>query len=475
MPPRPGDAVRGCVPRASLTEGLVALNRRPVGGGDRRRAVLHWLDWLGCVAAAREAPAARALMQWRPLPPAGAAQAPASPMAWPSLAGRAASDMHAVWLDAGLANIEEMDDMHREALLHPGPVVLPVLAHLARHAGLGARTLLDALVRGYEASVRVGRSLGPAHYARCHNTATAGVFGAAAAAADALGLSDEACIWALGNAGTQAAGWWQVRLEPVMSKQLHTGHAAWAGLCAAQLAQAGFTGPRFILEGEKGFYAALCPDARPERVLAPESRWLIHDTSFKPWPACRHAHATIDAMLALRAQLGGQPLAFVEARVETYADAVHFCSRVHPATRTEAKFSLPHCLAVAALHGALVPESFDAPAFLDPGVQALAARVRLAVGEPFDSAYPAHFGARVSVRLPDGREGSQQVADASGDPERPLPPAAIFDKAATLMAYGRVPAARAAAALDAARRLMDQVDGPPGGEPVARGLTDPLW
>lgn len=382
--------------------------------------------------------------------------------------------MHGVWLDAGLANIEEMDDVHREALVHPGPVVLPVLAHLARHAGFDARRLLDALVRGYEVAVRVGRSLGPTHYARCHNTATAGVFGAAAAASDALGIDDEATVWALGNAGTQAAGWWQARLEPVMSKQLHTGHAAWAGLCAAQLAQAGFTGPRFILEGEKGFYAALCPDARPQRVLAPESTWLIHETSLKPWPACRHAHAAIDATLGLRERLGGGALQFAKARVETYADAVSFCATVHPGSRTEAKFSLPHCVAVAALYGAPVPESFDAPAYLDPAVMALASRVQCEVTEPFASAYPAHFGAKLSVVLPDGQAQAHAVTDARGDPELPLTQQALFDKAAVLMAYGRVPQPRSAAVLRAAAELIDAADRLCG-QRMPEALIDPLW
>ena len=82
--------------------------------------------------------------------------------------------------------------------------------------------------------------------------------GAAAASASVLGLNPEQTVWALGNAGTQAAGLWQVRFEPVMSKQLHTAHAAWSGLTAASLAQSDFTGPQYILEGPRGLFAAMC-------------------------------------------------------------------------------------------------------------------------------------------------------------------------------------------------------------------------
>jgi 2-methylcitrate dehydratase PrpD len=147
-----------------------------------------------------------------------------------------------------------------------------------------------------------------------------------------LALPAQRGVDAFGNAGTQAAGLWQVRHEPVMSKQLHNGRAAHGGLLAADLARAGFTGPASILEGPQGFFAAMCPGADPHAVVRePASRWKIHDTSFKPWSACRHAHAAIDAALALRArsidrQCGGSRC--------TYRDALVFCDRPGRARRS---------------------------------------------------------------------------------------------------------------------------------------------
>lgn len=453
----------------SLSEQLVAIHRRPVDIRARRRAAWHWLDWIGCVAAGARAPAAQALLRWRPL----GSQARGTP-GWPALCGPAWTDMQAVALDAGAANIEEMDDMHREAILHPGPVVLPVVAHVARHAPLGTAAALDAVVRGYETTVRIGRALGPAHYAMWHNTATAGVFGAAAAAADALGLTDAQTVWALGNAGTQAAGLWQVRLEPVMSKQLHTGHAAWAGLSAAGLAQAGFTGPRHILEGEKGFFAAMCSDGRPAQVVEEAADWLIHATSFKPWPACRHTHATIDCMRVLRERLGGQPLEFVDAVVETFSDAVQMCNTVCPQTRTEAKFSLQYAVAATARWGVLEPAHFDDRHFTDATLRAAAARVRLHATPAFTKAYPAHYGARVVVTLADGSTHAAQVADSLGDPERPMADAELLEKARQLMAYGGVAAGRAQAVLEAARALQSG-SAADSTAPFPKALLDPLF
>jgi 2-methylcitrate dehydratase PrpD len=316
----------------SLTHAMLLLNQRPVDPDSRKRAVLHWLDWMGCVAAAARSPAARVLKSWAPRPGAPRLDA--------ALLGMAQDRYHAVLLDAGPANVEEMDDLHRRAILHPGPVIAPALASLARSHALGAGQTLDALVRGYDVMIRIGRAVGRRHYFYWHNTATAGAFGAAAACADALGLSVQQGVWALGNAGTQAAGLWQVRLEPVMSKQLHTGHAAWAGLTAASLAAAGLTGPAQILEGERGFFAAMCDGADVTGVAREEPGWLIHETSFKPWPACRHTHAAIDCMLALRAQLGAALADFSSCTVETFGDAVAICNDPAPVTRTQAKLAL---------------------------------------------------------------------------------------------------------------------------------------
>jgi 2-methylcitrate dehydratase PrpD len=455
------------LPAASLTEALVQGLRRPIDTATRERAAWHWLDWMACVAVGRRAPVAQALAAWR-LPGHGG-----GPGAWPCLAGLASSDMQAVCLEAGLANVEEMDDMHREAILHPGPAVLPVVAHLARHTPLDLGRALDAVVHGYETMVRVGRSLGPGHYGRWHNTATAGVFGAAAAAAHALGLGPEATVWALGNAGTQAAGLWQVRLEPVMSKQLHTGHAAWAGLCAATLAQAGFTGPRFILEGEKGFYAALCPDPHIERLLAAESDWLIHGTSFKPWPACRHTHAAIDAALALRERLGTQVLEASEIEIAGFGDALRICDRPAPLTRTEAKFSLQFAVAAALWHGPLLPAHFDEAALGDPRVLALAARCRLRLDPVLDQAYPDRYGAEVRLGWPDGRVHAVRFEDSLGDPPRPMDVPQRLHKIASLMDHGGVLPARRDELLDTARQLPSWL---PGwlAEPVPGAWLAPL-
>ncbi|MCX7684726.1 MAG: MmgE/PrpD family protein [Acetobacteraceae bacterium] len=431
---------------SSLTERLVLLLRRPVEEADRARAALHLLDWLGAAAAGAARPEGG---------PFRRRAAPPGPCRILSAADAAPSD--AAFANGAFGNILEMDDVHRGAILHPGPVVWPAVLAAAQAAGASPQALLDAAVRGYEAMIRLGRALGPAHYARFHNTATAGPAGSAAAVADLSGLSEGAFADALGNALSTAGGLWQCRHEAVLTKQWHTAQAARAGLDAAMLAALGLSGARRILEGPQGFLPALCPDGEPSRILeAPDGPWLIHETSFKPWPACRHCHPAIDAALALREAASGRAIA--AADVATYADAVLFCDKPEPGSEAEAKFSLQHAVAVALLDGPPPLAAFTPEAARRPEVAALRARIRVRTDPRFTARYPAHFGAALTLRLADGAVLSAEVPDALGDPENPLPAGRVAEKAMALFAAAGLEDSHAAALRDAALSLPGAAD-----------------
>jgi 2-methylcitrate dehydratase PrpD len=225
-----------------------------------------------------------------------------------------------------------------------------------------------------------------------------------------------------------------------------------------------------MLEGAQGFYAAMCPDPRSDALTAdPEGPWLAWETSFKPWPACRHAHAAIDACLALRDRLPeGRGIAAVE--LLTYADALAFCDRPAPRTTAEAKFSLQHAAAVALCDGPPPLGAFAAEALGRPDLAALRAKVTVAAGEPFAGAYPARFGAAATALLDDGTRLRAEIPDALGDPENPLAERAVEAKARTLMEAAGVAPSRAAALVAAARALGE------GGAPaeLSRALAAAL-
>lgn len=416
---------------------------RSPGEADRDRARLHLLDWAACVVAGAVEPGAAEPRALARLEGSGPCRVIGGPRAGP---------MAAALTNGPAGALLEMDDVDRRGLLHPGPVVIPAALAAAEVEGLDdGELLLDAVVRGYEAMIRVGRAVGPHHAARFHVTASCGGFGAAAAGASVLGLDATATAWALGNAGQQAFGLWQVRHEPVFTKALHDGRAAANGLSAAFLARAGYAGPLAIFEGPQGFFHGLCPDGNPEVVVEGGEAWAIHEVSFKPHAACRHAHAAIDAVLTLRARVGGTELAALE--IATYRDAVVFCDRPDPTTPAEGKFSLQHAAAAAWAYGDAGLERFTAAVLSDPAV--LDARGRISVREApeLTARYPARFGATARALLADGRVMEIEAADALGDPERPMDRAAIVAKARALMAWGGLDGAATERLIEAALNL----------------------
>ena len=419
--------------RPTVTESLADRLAAPVSPGDRDRAAMCVLDWAGCAVAGAASPAGRAM--------------------------RAAvgdeGGLQPVLYTGALGNVLEMDDVDKRALLHPGPVVIPAALAAAELAEADAAAFLNGVVRGYEAVIRIGRAVGPDHYRYWHNTGTCGPFGAAAAAASIFDLDAEKTVWALGLAGTQASGFWQVRHEPrSFAKQLHTARAAHAGLTAAQLAKHGFVGLRTILEGPQGFFAATCGDADPRRVVDfdAEAAWAIHDVSVKPWPACRHAHAAIDAALALREQ-GAASADVDKIVIRTYRDAVVFCDNPSPEDVLSAKFSLQHAVAVALARGAPSLADFEGAALTDDELVGLRARTAVVEDETFTERYPARFGTAVSVALKEGGARSVEISDALGDPENPAPRDMVLAKAKMLMAAGGMADQNADALIDAALAL----------------------
>ena len=400
----------------ALTQDLIALIRgRDVMPDDLHKTALFTLDAVANAIAGRNSEPGRKLLAW----------ASGRPMD----AGRRAFVM------GGLTHILEVDDIHRASVVHTGCVTVPAVLALASERELSGDVLLKAVLFGFEAACRVGMAVGPAHYRIWHNTATCGPFGSAMAAATLLGLDDEAAMNALGNAGTQSAGVWEFLKTGAMSKHLHAGRAAEAGVVAAELAVEGFTGPPAILEGPTGFFAAACPDPDPDAVLRdPNAPWQVHMTSIKPWPSCRHTHPAIDAALGIADQIDAAAVKSVS--VQTYGAAIDVCDRPVANSAYEAKFSLQHCVAASLQRGKVDFSAFDDAA--REKAASLALKVNVEAGGDYATAYPAAWGAGITVETDDGQEIAASAPECRGDPEAALSDDEMIEKARDLIRFGGI-------------------------------------
>src|SRR5258708_7088252 len=123
------------------------------------------------------------------------------------------------WTPAGSALLHRapghslaFGDTHAGSSLHPRAPVVPAAFAVGEMVGASGRDVLTAIVAGYEVCCRLGNALDPtSHYARgFHPTATAGTYGAAAAAAKLFGLTQEQIVAAFGVSRSQAPGSLQV-------------------------------------------------------------------------------------------------------------------------------------------------------------------------------------------------------------------------------------------------------------------------
>jgi len=402
------------------------------------------LDWLASALGGRGTLPGRAVLDYTRTQPEGSSRVAGETV------GRSAEA--AAFANGALSHIVEMDDVDRLSIIHPGAVVIPAALAVAERDNRSGRDFLSAVVAGYEVAIRIGAAVGKKHYFHFHNTSTCGVFGAAAAAGWLNGLDEDALAWALGSAGSMASGVWQFNAEGAMTKHLHTGHAAASGIRAADLAALGFTGPKAILEGERGFFAGFAPDGAPEQVTAnlDGDGFALPLVSLKPYASCRHTHAAVDAALALRDELSGR--AVERATVHVYQSAADLCDNETPVTPYEAKFSLQYCISRALSRGSLglVDFSIDDIGPIDTPAGVV-------VDPSLTDVFPSEFPARLELELDDGTTIVKQVRHPLGDPENPLSRARVEAKLRELAAYGGLSEERTTAYLDWVHGLSKDV------------------
>ncbi|MBS0413681.1 MAG: MmgE/PrpD family protein [Proteobacteria bacterium] len=373
--------------------------------------------------------------------------------------GRGSSPWGAAMANAAASHVAEQDDVHNGAVFHPATVVFPPALAVAQAVGASGRQLIAACVAGYEVGIRVGEFLGRSHYKVFHTTGTAGTLAAAAATGSLLGLDGARMRHAFGSAGTQSAGLWEFLRTAADSKQLHTAHAAGAGLMAAYLAQDGFTGAADIFSGAQGMAAGMSHDADPARLTdGLGERWATAETSFKWHASCRHTHPATDALLAVVRQHGLQPGDIAQVLAHVHQGALDVLGPVtDPRTVHQSKFSMGTVLALVAQFGHAGLTEFERE-YRSAPTQALRERVSMVLDPEVDAAYPRRWIGKVTVTTTDGRSLHGRVDEPKGDPGNTLTRDEIAAKALRLAAYsGTVAPADMQRALD---RLWQVADWP---------------
>ncbi len=339
--------------------------------------------------------------------------------------GRRASLRAAALINGTAAHTTEVDDIFRDGIFHPGAPTVPAALALAQATHAPGERLLRAVIVGYEISTRIGTAMGRAHYRYWHNTGTVGSFGACAAGAEVLGLDAARFAHALATVATFAAGLQQAFRMDSMSKPLHAGRAAEAGVTAALAAREGVTGSLDAIEGEAGFGRAMGDRSGegPDWDGAFASLGKVFNVTrmtVKNHTCCGHTFAAIDGALALKARMGIAAGGIERVRVGTYRAALEVAGHEEPRTPAEARFSLRYVIATALTHGDVRFAAFEPARIEDPATRDLMRRIDLAVDPELDAGFPGQRAARIVITARGGRTEEFLQPTRIGDPEAPL-------------------------------------------------------
>jgi len=319
----------------------------------------------------------------------------------------------------------EMDDIHKESVLHPNSLAVPVALALAEaDRTLTGRDIATAMTLGYEVGLRIGNAATTSLFLNgFHPQGTTGVFVAAAIAGRLLNLDPEQMQNALGIAGSLGAGLTAAQ-EGAMVKRLHAGRAAQSGLLGALLAKRGFTGiPNVVEASSGGFLSAFSRTPNVARLMEGlGSDWEAGKVGFKMYPNAASMHTALDG---LRGILLDHHLAFSQIREIRvgcgHLTFVHTAWDYRPAGITAAQMNMYYGLAAMALRGDVSVSDYREGTISDPAVLAFIPRITVAVDHELESMGPMfRHAARIAVRTTAGETFTREILRRRGSAEAPV-------------------------------------------------------
>lgn len=337
------------------------------------------------------------------------------------------------------SHVLELDDGHRYATVHAGAAIISALLPLIeKQKDINGKEAIVSLVAGYETALIIGRSIHPSHRERgFHATATCGTIGAAMAASKALRLTKKEMSNALGMAGSSASGLLQFLEDGSELKQFHPGKAALNGLLSAYLAQSGLTAPENILEGKRGFLKAETDKYDIPDVNNLGKRYAIMDVYFKPYAACRHCHAPIEAILNIYNKYNLKINEIEKIIISTYKSAVDGHSNPCPHSVVGAKMSVPFSIAVAMKTGWAGPKEFAPNFFDDPEILEITKKIEVKEDPSLSILVPERRPAIIEIFTKTGNKIVERVDFPKGEPENPISYNELKRKFRELASYSR--------------------------------------
>jgi 2-methylcitrate dehydratase PrpD len=285
---------------------------------------------------------------------------------------------NAVLANAALVHQDDFDDTYDPSPCHPSSAsLMPALALGQERGGATGRDIITAVALANDLIVRMANAItGRMDAYPWFRAPVLGIFAATAASAKLLGADAGQHLNALGLTLPQTGGTWASVHHPGSSvRAIRDGLAYKNSVLAAQLAMGGVRGDAELLDGPFGFYHAFFrAEYDRSRLLDGLGETFLADRiSLKPWPSCRHLHATLTAVVGL---METHDLAFADiSQVVVRVGDINLtrCQTVTtgmiPAQRIDLLCNLPFAVGAAILHRGLPLRLYRDPAMADAVVR----------------------------------------------------------------------------------------------------------
>ncbi|WP_297721987.1 MmgE/PrpD family protein [Intestinimonas sp.] len=287
--------------------------------------------------------------------------------------------------NGALVHALDYEDSHEVATVHPNSAALPALMALSQHLGnVSGKRFLTAMALASDICCRLdlavnedllkyGWNMPPVHGSMGAVLGAGKLLGLDAgqlADALALNLCQATCTGEAANSAGSAL------------RSVREGFAAQAAVQSALLADRGVLARLDEpFEGRLGYYHMYARDNyTPEKALGGLGTVFQGAfISFKPWPACRATHTSIEGTLSLMEEHHIRPeeireihivLQEIGRMVTEPRDA-----KYRPQSSAVAKFSLPFVVGTAVIYGAVGLDSFTPERLNDQAVLAMGDKV----------------------------------------------------------------------------------------------------
>ncbi|UKK54771.1 MmgE/PrpD family protein [Prevotella sp. E2-28] len=355
------------------------------------------------------------------------------------------TDVKLAFRDAGFVNgfnahAMEMDDGHRYAMLHIEAPLFSAMTALYEKEQLSTDAFYKGIIVGYEVTVRVSRSLQPWHKVRgYHSTGTCATIGVAMATAMALDFDFDQTKAALTAAASSSAGLLELLHDDSEMKPYNVGRAVMDGLTAAYFGSVGYIPPVDVLGGKRGFLNIMSDTQHPEflTIFDEKDKPSILGNFFKPYPACRHCHSTIDAALQIARDNDIAVSDIEKIKIGVYKLALMGHNHTEVNSSKSAMMSIPYGAVVSLAKKDAGLSQYKEDVVISNEIQKLLTKVEISEDEELTSLSPDIRGSKVEVQTA-GRTYRKRVDYSLGEPENPMSDQDIIEKFQGLAAYAEV-------------------------------------